>query len=296
MTSRSLRFALAAFVAMALGSAGCVNGSTDPGTAKDSCRLRDCGASSGNSDGDDIPVDDAFDEDTDFFPPDDAPATDAAPDATLDTGATDSAGETGSGCGTPAAGGACTVLPQCGCMAGDACDVPGTDGKTVCVAAGSKGLHERCKSLGECQKGLTCNFELCVPFCNAAGDCSGADRCDPVQYDGGDAGVMDIPGLKTCQTPCDPMSPSTTCGPTASCWFLDSAKGITSCVGAGASTIAGSCKSDSFNCAPGYVCIGAGDCRKWCRIGHPADCASGKTCNAFSDHPTVSGYEYGYCL
>jgi hypothetical protein len=280
----SLRLAIPLVVL--LGSLACVSGNTDPGTVpKDNCRLRDCGpVSGGNNDADP-------ELDSDEPPPDDSePPVDST---TLeDTATTDTAKppETG-GCTVPS-GKTCTTIPQCGCASGTNCDVTALDGKTACVAAGSKMLHEKCTDLGQCAKGLSCVFGLCVPFCRDAADCTSAE-CRPVQYSD-DAGVKDIPDFKTCEPQCDLVNPSKACGASASCDLLDIATGKTTCISAGSGTTAASCKTDAFACAPGYTCVGT-DCRRWCRVGFPGDCPTGKSCQSFSDHPTISGIEYGVC-
>jgi hypothetical protein len=283
LASRSF---LVSFVLVASGLWSCVQG-TETGVVKDNCKIRDCGAVGGGSDGD--PEDDTLDElDTDE--PIDTDVEDTAPaiDSTTDTGAPS---ETGS---CVPAGKTCGTIPQCGCASGQNCEVTAGDGNRSCVAAGTKKLNEACSDFGQCEKGLSCGlYGLCVPFCNTTADCpSPSMTCRQAQIDSGDAGVTDIPDYKTCETNCDPINPSKSCG-TASCAFADSTSTV--CIPAGTGTTLASCKKAGTACAAGYACVGDGDCHRWCRVGFAGDCPGGKTCNTFSDHPKLGGVELGWC-
>jgi len=296
--SRSLRgFAVGlglVVVAASAASSACATGATDPGIARDSCKIRDCGPSSGDV----LDPLDGEGEDTAFPPDDTSSTTDStpspdAPDTGIGTDTTPPPPDTGC---TPPVGKICGIIPQCGCKSGENCDVTGIDGTTSCVAAGTKGLNAACKALGECSKGLTCIGDLCRPFCASTADCTGATAgaCNNVQAKDSTGKTIDVPGLKVCFIACDPLNPSKTCG-TAGCGFLSS--GETSCVSAGTKTGAGGCSSTTPNaCAPGYTCVSPTDCRRWCRVGFPGDCPTGKSCQSFSPPaPTYLGKEYGVC-
>jgi hypothetical protein len=282
LASRSFLISCA-FLSVALG---CVQGN-ETGVVRDNCKVRDCGAvSGGNTDGDpeeDFDSDPPFDTD----PEDTAPAVDST---ATDTGTPPT--ETG-GCTVPA-GKTCSTIPQCGCASGMSCEVTAADGNRSCVAAGTKKLNEACADFGECEKGLSCGlYGLCVPFCNVTADCpSPSMDCRQAQVSSGDAGLVDIPDYKTCETNCDPINPSKSCG-TASCAFFDSTSTV--CIPAGTGTTFASCKKAGAACAAGYACIGAGDCHRWCRVGFAGDCPGGKACTTFSDHPKLGGVELGYC-
>jgi hypothetical protein len=259
-------------------AASCAAGETDPGETRDNCRLRDCGAavggreSSPDEEDEGVPI-----EDTGTVLPDSAPA-DTKPDTACSV----------------TSGAACALYPQCGCTGAMNCDVPPAnfgDGKAACVAAGMKTTHQKCTTTGECAKGLTCYYDVCMPFCAVTGDCTGA-RCNPVLYVDGTV-VKSVPDMRVCMAECDPLNPSKACGASTTCLFPTAT--ATTCAAAGLSTTATSCASNPFACAPGYVCVGSGDCKRWCRIGLAGDCPGGKACNKISTAPTIGTIEYGVC-
>ncbi len=297
----------ACLVALSLVAIGCAEGA-EPTVGKFRC-TDDCGPATGGGDADRLDTgepgepDGGADEDTsipDASIPDasipDAPDDTATPPPDTSPDAPDTTAPDASSC-TPPSGVACTTIPQCGCPSGTNCDVTSTTGKTSCVAAGSKGLHQPCSALGQCAKGLSCVFDVCVPFCATAADCaasSPSSECRPVRYDDGGV-VTDIPGFRVCQAQCDPMNPTKACGASATCIFVDSAVGKTACAAAASGTTAGSCAAEPFSCMPGYTCVGTGDCMRFCRVGFSGDCPGGKACLSFTDHPKIGAIEYGVC-
>jgi hypothetical protein len=81
------------------------------------------------------------------------------------------------------------------------------------------------------------------------------------------------------------------CGALNGCAF-DLGESATTCTAAGTKTIVGACAADPYACAPGYVCVGSGDCRKWCT--GLTTCPAGTTCKF---GPRVyGGINYGFCL
>ena len=235
---------------------GCARGDTDPGTAKDNCRLRDCGSAVGGQETD--PEDEGFpEEDTGV------PGTDSIvpPDTAVDTSPPkDTAVPPEDTACAPPAGAICSTYPQCGCAPGTNCDVTDVTGKTSCVMAGTKAIHAKCTGTGECPKGATCLYDVCMPFCSAAADCASTSVCRNAQYVEGGV-TKDIPGMKICMAQCDPLNPSKLCGGSTTCLF--SSPTTTTCAAAGLSTTAGTCAADPFTCAPGYVCVNTGDCTRW---------------------------------
>jgi len=205
--------------------------------------------------------------------------------------------DTGSGSCTPTSGKVCDTFPQCGCASGQNCNVSSTAGATKCVPAGAKGTHEKCTGSGECDKGLQCVANLCVPFCKTDTDCPMANaRCRTGQYTPtGSTTPADVPGFDLCLAQCEPTSPAAACGAGTTCFFPYS-DDTTECAAAGSSKSKGGCASDTFACAPGYICIDPGDCLKWCRVGFASDCTgTGGTCSTFTTPIMKGGVEYGVC-
>lgn len=213
-----------------------------------------------------------------------------------DTGTTVGKDTGSAGC-TPTSGKTCDTFPQCGCAAGENCNVATTAGATKCYPAGTKGTHERCSGTGQCDKGLQCVSDLCVPLCKTDSDCpmSGA-LCKTAQYTPtGGGSPADVPGFDICLAQCDPINPGAACGAGSTCYFPYT-DDTTQCAAAGSSKSAGGCASDVFACAPGYICIDPGDCYKWCRVGVSTDCTgTGGTCTGFVTPQMRGGIEYGVC-
>jgi hypothetical protein len=202
----------------------------------------------------------------------------------------------GGGTCTPAvgAGSTCGTFPQCGCSAGENCDITTVDGKGECQTAGSAGINDSCNDLGQCQKGSSCIGGLCRSFCGSDSDCGGGKCVNATYTPSGSTTPVDVPGFKICFSSCDPITPSAGCG-SQNCTLLDD--GTATCVGAGTATGTGACSSDPNACAPGYVCLSSGDCLHWCRVGGPtSDCSgTGGTCQSFSTPAYLGSVEYGVC-
>jgi hypothetical protein len=224
---------------------------------------------------------------------DSGPGLDSGIDAGSDTGTAGEVGvDTGPTC-TPTVGSACDLWPQCGCAPSQKCDVPLVDGVTVCMAAGSAANRQKCTGIGDCAAGQTCFGGLCEQLCGVAADCPAttpSSICAQVEYyPTGATTPTAVPGLKVCETQCDPMAPGK-CGTGNGCWFVDST--TTTCISAGTGKSYGSCASDPFACAPGYECVG-GDCLKACTS--DLDCSLIQYCYTLTDHPMYKGTEYGVC-
>lgn len=216
-------------------------------------------------------------------------SSDSTPDAKDSAADSESADAPVDTC-VPPAGSVCGTWPQCGCATPFSCDFVGT--VRGCRGAGTGGVGTRCSASDKCAFGLTCLAGRCTTFCDKSSDCTVPGEVCVHVHDGPDG--AEISGYNACAKPCSPINPSSACGAAAGCAFIDYSFGVTSCAGAGTATSAGSCASDATACAPGYACS-AGDCRRWCRVGFPGDCPTGKTCTELAAHPKLGAVEYGLC-
>lgn len=219
------------------------------------------------------------------------------------TGATGgTAGGTGAtggttGCTPPVPSGQCDTWPQCGCNAGQACDVGNvTTGATQCVPDGTVQPYKKCGQNQFCVAGYACVGSACKQYCNTKADCP-KGNCFQVMYD--DNGTSKpVPEMKVCSAACKLENPAADCGAGLGCYPDNATPVGTDCAAAGTATGPGGCtgtpQNDPTKCAPGYACLQTGDCRKWCRVGFSTDCPSG-TCTGFGTPFFVDGLEYGVC-
>jgi hypothetical protein len=213
-------------------------------------------------------------------------------------GASGAGGASGTGNCTPPVSGTCDTFPQCGCPSGQACTVTGLNGSTSCVLSGAGQPYTACTGFNQCSPGTECVGDTCKPFCETAADCSGALR-DCLQVT--DTSDVPIPGFLVCTAGCKLEAPGDTCGPNLSCYPTNDPTTTTDCFGAGTGIGIGKCcttaaclDQNSALCAPGYVCLTNGDCRKWCRVSVPGDCPIGQ-CTGFSPPYFVGSTQYGAC-
>ena len=223
---------------------------------------------------------------------------DASGDATIDAPGLDSGsdasdvGSEGPACVSEVPGGICSTATQCGCNAGQACDVTGTGPLQVgCRAIGPRLLGELCNAatLGDCGQGDVCaivsgtvpEVGVCRRFCDSPGVCSTGD-CIPFLSS----------AIGICSDDCALHDPTPVCGPGATC--IAQPNGMHSdCLPTNATgTGPGGCASNPFECAPGYVCVSPGNCVQWCRVGQ-LDCVSGACVDIGG--PTIAGTAFGVC-
>jgi len=186
-------------------------------------------------------------------------------------------------------GGLCNPVVQCGCGAGQNCDVAGPSGFTSCFPVGPKGAYQSCVSQTDCGKGTSCVSYACKPFCLADTDCPlSGSKCVQV-YMG-----APVPGWKSCVASCALENPAARCGAGSTCMLV--LPDTTDCVGgAGSGVGPGTCSpGNDMACAPGHACRPDGTCAKWCRVGQ-SDCTGGTTCSAGAVTVTVGGVQYGTC-
>jgi len=219
----------------------------------------------------------------------DAASTDGGSDTALPDAGTDASGA----CTLPSLG-PCKVLPQSGCSGDENCEITSLAGLASCTAATATPVYGNCTSYGQCPKGTECIGQACKPFCCDGNDCLGGVRtCEQITN-----GSMDVPGLRVCSAGCDPINPSTICGPGVACYPQPwNGKGVDhgDCFGGAGTDIGpGSCTLNS--CAPGYYCQKTGECAKWCRLAIASDCTGGKTCTVFDPIAVIGGVQYGTCM
>jgi hypothetical protein len=225
-------------------------------------------------------------------------------------------------CVPPVAGGTCDTWVQCGCMAGEACQVSDlTTGRTLCTTAGSTNPYTPCTNNASCKAGYACVDSVCKQHCNGPTDCGGANRiCGQVTYMG-----SVVPGFNICSRLCDPVNPTLDdatydpCGANATCYPGPATQNKASdCIGTittngvqgdDCSSIGGSAPNYRL-CSPGYICLGddptgvfpfIGSCYKFCHnpvspAATNADCAAGLKCYKFGGSLQYAGaVEIGYC-
>ena len=187
------------------------------------------------------------------------------------------------------------VSPQCGCSAGQACDLSG--GTRGCFAAGTRTEAQACDSTNRCAAGLTCSGPSSAPFC--ARYCATDADCPA---GGGSICLMEINDssgavlANLCGIDCDPRT-NTGCRSSTAC----SIRGVRS----GTNEAVTWCRAvdppfpfpicTDTTCPAGQVCTGSGACAAYCRVGVASDCPAPQICTQFTDRPRVGGVEYGYC-
>jgi hypothetical protein len=213
----------------------------------------------------------------------------------------------------------CEIDSQCGCAAGEACDLDpdalATAG-TVCRAADPDGLSDsRCTGDDECAVGYGCfgSPGQCRKYCTGDGDCGTGLCLIQIVYDAGGGEMEDVPGAVVCSKPCKPESADGSgCPDGLGCFFYHRDSGdqpwYTDCRAAGGGRHGADCSAGGdSDCAPGYNCLlisfsdgtERDECRQtcvWMSGGEPGgrDCEGGRTCNQLND-VVVGDNEYGSC-
>jgi len=199
---------------------------------------------------------------------------------------------------TPAA---CALVPQAGCMAGDACDIADdTTGDTGCRDVTKTGTSDsRCAASTECDAGFTCvtddTVSYCMRFCAGEGDCPGTNsRCAFTLTN--DQGTS--LNVKVCSNSCSVLS-QTGCPTGTGCIGLENSNGdFTDCRKMDGKLDGDTCVS-STECLPGSVCVSDGSaktCREYCDVDNDLTCLSSEICTGFSTPLVISGITLGACL
>lgn len=206
----------------------------------------------------------------------------------------------------------CTILPQCGCASGAACDVDGEDlegGACRVVAPTAKGEGEACSSFTQCTAGNVCLSDgVCRKYCDADADCGQPRGKCVIDLVNNGTPLPNVPPV--CSSNCDPTNTAAGgCPAGKKCGvFLVTRMGvdhdITDCSTAGTQVQGGNCEVGATNtgndalCAADFMCTtldnAAFNCRRICNVAAP-NCA-GLTCIEFEDPGLViGGVEYGVC-
>jgi hypothetical protein len=193
----------------------------------------------------------------------------------------------------------CGLFPQCGCAAGQMCNVQDGTGKALCEVAGTTPPFGTCTGTGAgtCAAGTTCVNGVCSPYCGTNTDCPNG-VCVQV----GTGPTTPIPGVKVCTLNCDPLHPNTAagsygaCGTGASCVPRSDHNTVCASPTKASGTQDASCSKTS-DCAPGFTCesVGWGGtyCSAYCRS--TADCTGNTQCRVPSTRVYDSASEIGFC-
>jgi hypothetical protein len=168
-----------------------------------------------------------------------------------------------------------------------------------------------CAKDGTCPDTYYCNASnQCASCCNSnSNNCAcistndGTAGCDPAEQSACSGGCV-IMGAACTLYEDDCTQPECQCA---------SAPWSTVCGGAGTGTQGSTCggvinESNPYvltsvgTCAPGFVCVGCGQCEQLCDLLHPSSkllptCPGGTTCSSFGTipGPVINGVYYGVC-
>jgi hypothetical protein len=242
----------------------------------------------------------------------------SAAEPTDPTSAVDAAGwsphDAGGEGGEECAAEPCSIEEQCGCPAGDACDLDSTQlatGAAKCRPADPTGTGA-CEIFADCAIGRTCAGRpgLCREFCSEDADCDGTARCILALTYTDDTGDSEpVPGVTLCTTDCK-ADQENSCPPGRACrialrgsesgnyWYTDCRP--SQGPGGGGSP----CPGGDGDCLPGYDCVITGGdkvCAEVCVLNvaaepGPRTCNAGGTCVGFNPDALVGEVEYGVCI
>jgi hypothetical protein len=209
----------------------------------------------------------------------------------------------------------CSILPQCGCIGNQACDVDTSDNNgTKCRAINMPGTETTaCSTAVECDRGYVClggsAYASCKKYCSGDADC-GAPRGRCV-YDisAGGSPIVGVP--PACSSNCDPTDTTAALCPAADkcTLFTQTHNGspvkIVDCSPAGTGTQGADCTTTSgggfeSKCAKGYQCVkfsteSTYKCRRICSaVGTTTGCGA-NNCIGFADPHTIGSTTYGIC-
>lgn len=200
-------------------------------------------------------------------------------------------------CNGASLNGMCSYSLQCGCPTDQNCVVADlTTGAGQCVRAGSILEESYCGSFDACSRGNGCFGSVCKPYCETNDDCEPGGKCvAATTSSNGD----EIPGLKFCQNPCNPVlgqaphAGQVSCGDLAACGL--ERDGVY-CTKAGSLEKGDDCEHTKNTCGPGLVCSGKNGeyrCHEVCEVG--TMCDEDRACVGTYDPSISAGHEYGAC-
>ncbi|HEU0034242.1 MAG TPA: hypothetical protein VFQ53_26640 [Kofleriaceae bacterium] len=195
---------------------------------------------------------------------------------------------------------ACTIIPQSGCAAGDACDFgePAT-GPFACRDVTVSGTADsRCSVETECAAGFTCiksgTKAWCNRFCDSDAQCGSGARCVNEITSGGV-----VLAERVCSNACNILG-QTGCPTGLGCMgFEDGDRDYTDCVVNGTKLDGQACTTDT-DCIAGSVCVdfgasgGGPQCREFCNKSNPSNCSSG-ICDSFAVELKINAVDFGFC-
>jgi hypothetical protein len=246
----------------------------------------------------------------------------------------ETAGPDGEGGGTGGSGRQCSNVPcdlydQCGCEAGQACDLDNSSlatGATECRPVTEPGQSQaNCSRDDQCAAGYGCfgNPGQCRRFCERDGACGLGHCIIQIVYDAGGGDYQPVPDAMVCTKACKPESSAGSgCpqSPQMACNFSyrdpngqpDSGDEFwyTDCRPAGTGGDAADCSAGGDrDCRAGFGCFGItytddsvrSECRQicvWEVSGQPGarSCATGECRKLAGDGVVVGDTEYGVCL
>lgn len=224
-------------------------------------------------------------------------------------GGTPDAAAMGTPDAAPPACSPCTLVPQCGCGAMEACDLDGTmlpSGGTTCRAVTAPGMGaSTCTGVTTCAAGWVClgpsGGSACYEYCTSDSQCDGMGGLCTVEITYGSP-PMPVPGAKVCSPNCTVVSSSPAGCPTGwGChvyYNSDEARHFTWCTKTGGGGQESPCTTDE-DCQAGYSCVNAGGnkCLKNCNKTTNTGCAglAGTSCVGYSTPAVIAGTEYGAC-
>ncbi|MSP17738.1 MAG: hypothetical protein EXR73_14230 [Myxococcales bacterium] len=206
-----------------------------------------------------------------------------------------------SNCDTP-----CELISQCGCGAGEACDLDGSQlptGGTMCRPVTTPGTEtSTCASGTDCARQYVClglTDAQCMRYCASDSDCGGLGLC-VIQIE---SGGVPVPGARVCSHTCQPHVAGGNCPPGWGCSLYQEEAGMmrpfAACHAAGAGGHRATCTTAS-DCQAAFECYTDGStffCLHNCNVTTGVGCATvpGTTCMGFATPVVFGGSEYGYC-